>query len=104
MFEYSQVLHHIRQDPACLKQFSVETCEGYGEVAPYTDLLKSLEKNFRCSGFCYRPPTSTTTASRAAPMLNASASVTTMPVLKAPVTSMPAVTRAPHSAEPTVAP
>lgn len=103
MFEYSQVLHHIRQDPACLKQFSVETCEGYGEVAPYTELLKSLEKNFRCSGFCYRPPTSTSSASRA---MNASAPATPSPMLHAPVTSMPAAPAAPAvaSAEPTVAP
>jgi len=55
MYEYSQVLHNIRAQPACAKKFSVEECDGYGSAPPYTSFLKSMESDFRCSGFCYKP-------------------------------------------------
>lgn len=55
LFEYSQVLQNIRQGADCKDKFSVEECKGYQDVAPYTDFLKVLENDFRCSGFCYRP-------------------------------------------------
>lgn len=56
LFEYSQVLHNIRRQPSCIGEHSVETCPGYQEAAPYTSLLKAMEENFQCSGFCYRAP------------------------------------------------
>jgi len=56
MFEYSQVLYNIRLQPECLKKFSVEECDGYADAPPYTTMLKSMETDFRCSGFCYRKP------------------------------------------------
>eukprot|EP00929_Paragymnodinium_shiwhaense_P054808 TRINITY_DN27473_c0_g1_i1.p1 TRINITY_DN27473_c0_g1~~TRINITY_DN27473_c0_g1_i1.p1 ORF type:complete len:415 (+),score=74.48 TRINITY_DN27473_c0_g1_i1:153-1397(+) len=57
-YEYSQVLHNIRAMPDCYAKYSVEECTGYEEAHPYTDYLKALEREFRCSGFCYRPPSS----------------------------------------------
>merc|ERR1719329_610555 len=62
MWEYSQVLHNIRMQPECARRFSVEECDGYGDAAPYTSFLKAMENDFRCSGFCYRPPTPITVA------------------------------------------
>jgi len=55
MYEYSQVLHNIRRTPSCASKFSVEECPGYEDAAPYTSFLKTMETQFRCSGFCYRP-------------------------------------------------
>lgn len=62
LFEYSQVLQNIRQSPSCAKLTSIEDCPGYEEVAPYTSFLKGMETNFRCAGFCYRPPPSVAAA------------------------------------------
>merc|ERR1719387_2756479 len=59
MYEYSQVLHNIRRQPACATQFSVESCAGYEEAPPFTTMLKSMEADFHCGGFCYRPPDAT---------------------------------------------
>jgi len=56
LYEYSQVLQNIRADPACAKKYSIEECAGYEEAAPYTNFLKGMENNFRCAGFCYKPP------------------------------------------------
>jgi len=56
LFQYSQVLQNMRADPACATKFSVEECAGYEEAAPYTNFLKGMENNFRCAGFCYKPP------------------------------------------------
>lgn len=55
LFAYSQVLHNIRQEPACRDLKSVELCEGFREAQPHTGLLKAMEKKFHCSGFCYWP-------------------------------------------------
>merc|ERR1719433_1253329 len=55
MYEYSQVLHNIRRTPSCASRYSVEECPGYEDAAPYTNFLKTMETQFRCSGFCYRP-------------------------------------------------
>lgn len=54
LFEYSQVLHNIRNAPGCEAKYSVEECDGYQDAAPYTTFLKSMESDFRCSGFCYQ--------------------------------------------------
>merc|ERR1719159_456519 len=54
LYEYSQVLHNIRASPECAKKFSVEECDGYESAPPYTSFLKTLESDFRCSGFCYK--------------------------------------------------
>lgn len=56
LFEYSQVLQNMRATPACAKLNSIEECAGYEEAAPFTSFLKGMESNFRCAGFCYRPP------------------------------------------------
>jgi len=56
VFEFSQVLHALRSQPGCKDKFSVENCDGYQDAPPYTTFLKSLEDEFRCSGFCYLPP------------------------------------------------
>lgn len=57
LYEYSQVLQNLRATPECAKKFSIEQCDGYEEAAPYTIFLKGMENNFRCAGFCYKPPT-----------------------------------------------
>lgn len=56
MYEYSQVLQNIRATPACASKYSVEECVGYESAEPYTGFLKTMEEEFRCSGFCYRTP------------------------------------------------
>jgi len=63
VYEYSQVLQNLRATPACAKKYSVEECAGYQTSLPYTAFLKNLETNFRCSGFCYRPPVATSSKS-----------------------------------------
>lgn len=67
IYEYSQVLHNIRAQPHCSGLRSVEECAGYQAAPPYTDFLKNMEAEFRCSGFCYRPleASSATSASEA---------------------------------------
>merc|ERR1719478_977072 len=65
MYEYSQVLHNIRRDPECAKKFSVEECVGYQDAPPYTSFLKAMETDFRCSGFCYKPPATVAAAAPA---------------------------------------
>merc|ERR1719199_2092188 len=55
IYEYSQVLHNIRAQPHCSSMKSVEECAGYQAAPPYTDFLKIMEEELRCSGFCYRP-------------------------------------------------
>lgn len=66
LFEYSQVLQNIRATPECAKLNSVEECEGYEPAAPYTNFLKGMEHNFRCTGFCYQPPPAAAAAGPAA--------------------------------------
>merc|ERR1719498_1520732 len=75
MYEYSQVLHNIRAMPDCAKKFSVEECEGYKEAPPYTTFLKTMENDFRCSGFCYKAPAAPVTPVAAAPAAAASAAL-----------------------------
>jgi len=58
MYEYSQVLHNIRRMPNCIHKFSVEECPGYEDAPPYTSMLKAMETDFHCAGFCYRAPAS----------------------------------------------
>lgn len=67
LFEYSQVLQNIRAQPACAKMYSIEDCPGYEEAAPFTPFLKGMENNFRCAGFCYRPPPTVAAAAGPAP-------------------------------------
>merc|ERR1719271_1915619 len=55
-FEYWTVLNNIRSQPECATKASVEECAGYEVAAPYTTFLKTMETNFRCSGFCWKPP------------------------------------------------
>lgn len=70
-YEYAQVLQNIRSLPDCYSKYSVEECNGYEDAHPYTGYLKALERHFRCSGFCYRPPSS---AGAALPQLLSNAS------------------------------
>lgn len=55
LFEFSSVLHNIRSVPECLAEETVEDCVGYEDAYPYTDMLKEMERSFKCSGFCWRP-------------------------------------------------
>lgn len=55
LYEYSQVLHNIRATPECAAKYSVEECLGYEDAVPYTSFLKSMERQYHCAGFCYRP-------------------------------------------------
>jgi len=75
MYEYSQVLQNIRNTPECASKYSVEECSGYEEAKPYTSFLKAMENDFRCSGFCYKPPSAL--AGGAAPVKNVVALIST---------------------------
>ena len=48
-------MHNIRSQPECATATSVEECDGYEQAPPYTTFLKTLESEFRCSGFCWKP-------------------------------------------------
>merc|ERR1719353_1929398 len=91
-FEYWTVLNNIRSQPECATKASVEECAGFEVAAPYTTFLKTMETNFRCSGFCWKPPpvladTSANAADAAAPAAN---SATTAAPAAAATTAAPA--------------
>jgi len=91
-FEYWTVLNNIRSQPECATKASVEECAGFEVAAPYTTFLKTMETNFRCSGFCWKPPpvladTSGSAATTAAPAAN---SATTAAPAAAATTAAPA--------------
>ena len=44
-------LNQLRSQPECATATSVEECDGYEQAPPYTTFLKTLESEFRCSGF-----------------------------------------------------
>jgi hypothetical protein len=72
LYEYSHVLQNVRAQPACATKFSVVDCDGYEDVAPYTDFLRSMESEFHCAGFCYNSQFAT---NKTAPSLAATASM-----------------------------
>mmetsp|Transcript_17991 Transcript_17991/g.42022 ORF Transcript_17991/g.42022 Transcript_17991/m.42022 type:complete len:384 (+) Transcript_17991:188-1339(+) len=49
---YYTVLENIRNNDSCLVMTSVEQCEGYAPLQPYTGFLMGMEYNHRCAGFC----------------------------------------------------
>lgn len=49
----STSLQQLRQSDACKNQESVEDCTGYEATEPWTGLLKYMELNYKCAGFCY---------------------------------------------------
>lgn len=63
LYEQSQALQELRREPTCAKKFSVDQCAGYGDASiaegdgALNAFLRASEARFRCSGFCYRPPT-----------------------------------------------
>jgi hypothetical protein len=50
----------MRQQADCSSKTSIEDCAGYKEQSPYTALLKDMETNYQCSGFCYTSPQNST--------------------------------------------
>lgn len=54
LFVTSQALQNLRQTPGCTSQYSVEQCVGF-QSTTYTKVLKSMESDFKCAGFCYNP-------------------------------------------------
>jgi len=82
MYEYSQVLQNIRSTPECMAMYSVEECVGYADAPPYTTFLKAMETDFRCSGFCYRPPANVA-------LLAAADDVAAEPAAQAPAAEAP---------------
>jgi hypothetical protein len=59
LFVTSQALQTLRQSASCSGSFSVEQCVGFQSTV-YTRVLKSMETDFKCSGFCYNPALQTT--------------------------------------------
>merc|ERR1719240_136864 len=55
LYVTSQALQEIRQSEDCRDLYSVEQCVGF-QNTQYTRVLKSMEKDFRCAGYCYTPP------------------------------------------------
>lgn len=54
LVQYSKVLHTIRATPECQKKPSVSMCEGYASNK-YTEYLRVIEGEFRCTGMCKLP-------------------------------------------------
>lgn len=50
----SQSLQALRSTPSCANEISVEYCSGYFKT-PYSVVLKHMERQLKCSGFCYNP-------------------------------------------------
>jgi len=47
----------LRTKAACAALPSVEECDGFKAVTPYTAYLKDMENGFKCSGFCHSQAT-----------------------------------------------
>lgn len=54
LYVTSQALQTIRQSPGCAPVLSIEDCLGF-QHSPVSRLLKQMEYDFRCAGFCYNP-------------------------------------------------
>jgi hypothetical protein len=54
LFITSQALQSLRQTPGCTELSSVENCLGFFTTT-YSNILKQMETELRCSGFCYNP-------------------------------------------------
>jgi len=54
LFVTSQALQSLRQTPGCSELRSVERCLGF-QTTVYSQVLKSMEAEFKCAGFCYNP-------------------------------------------------
>jgi hypothetical protein len=52
LFITSQVLQSLRQTAGCIELSSVEKCGGF-VATKYSDVLKEMEVELRCAGFCY---------------------------------------------------
>lgn len=55
LYQYAAVLSTMRSGPDCALKTSVEECDGYEDAPPYTAMLKGMEENYHCAGFCYKP-------------------------------------------------
>lgn len=53
LYDESQALQTVRASPACAGMQSVEECGGYRET-PTAMVLKAMESDFKCSGFCFQ--------------------------------------------------
>jgi len=67
LYGHSASLQQVRNQPSCLMQSSVEECQGFA-YTDANDFLKSMERSYHCSGFCYN-----TVAAANPPLPNASA-------------------------------
>jgi len=56
LYQTSQALHVLRSDPACAVEMTVANCPSF-QPTPYTEVLQAMERNYKCSGFCYTPNT-----------------------------------------------
>uniref|UniRef100_A0A7S0F8X4 Uncharacterized protein n=1 Tax=Pyrodinium bahamense TaxID=73915 RepID=A0A7S0F8X4_9DINO len=52
LFEYAMVLQLLRAKPECAQLDSIQQCPGYQESQPYTGFLRTLERRYKCAGFC----------------------------------------------------
>lgn len=52
---YYANLLKLRETAACAAKYSITDCHGFASAAPveYVNYFRSLEDNFRCSGFCH---------------------------------------------------
>lgn len=49
---YAASLAALRSNPSCIHRNSVELCDGFYVLQPYTKFLKDMETKYRCGGFC----------------------------------------------------
>mmetsp|Transcript_130508 Transcript_130508/g.226791 ORF Transcript_130508/g.226791 Transcript_130508/m.226791 type:complete len:448 (-) Transcript_130508:81-1424(-) len=55
--EYTALTNLRNSNVSCLSMSTVEKCPGYNETATdYAPVLKSIEMDLMCAGFCYTPP------------------------------------------------
>jgi len=60
-----QDLHDLRSEAVCAAENSVEMCEGFGDDRD-SNVLRSMENTFVCSGFCFNTPRGISARERAA--------------------------------------
>lgn len=65
----SASLQALRAQPACAGLASVELCAGFTQT-PAATALKVMEREWKCSGFCYEPPSEDSSAAAFQAALN----------------------------------
>jgi len=79
LYSASEQLHDLRGSPECVNAVSIEHCPGY-KATYETRVLKSLEQELACSGFCSVVPLAAAVGASSSASATASATTRSSPV------------------------